>query len=801
MTVKIYYKTALAGESGALDEIDGTLLEDGYLGLVINSTALYVYQLDADSGAAESLPNTISPNTNAGNKRWIRLQTLAEVAATLGTAVGTTVTDSGGYFDGANVEAVLAELGVDMAALSASVGGYTAAIALNTAHRESTLNPHTVTKTQVGLANVTNDAQLKASALVTTVTDNDAVVPSAGAVVDYAIPKTYLETTITNSDVKVPSSGAVIDYVASLTPGNEFKVAVIGDSLSQEGAFLGSWVNIFADLCKQSGFNVNIASFAVGGHTFYKAMTEDAHENGTKTQVEMAIDFEADIVIVGLGINDCIYVNTRTEAQIIQDGVDVRTLLLAGLPSAKIVLMIEAPHNYETLGNDPATLTNVDAVPASHATITYQGQAGCRVNNSTFTGTSVGATNLAKHQMWGAVMDALDTHYDDFFYVNMWKIARMGCYVDLLHPDYEGHYWMALYVMDWFRNNNGFDDLTLDLTNNWWSLDVFYPIAAGATREAYVYGNYRGVNVKTRMANWMFVQRGLEVSLSPSENISGYGYQMITITGADPGASVWYAWDAGNLADTSRDVNTEGFHQAIYTPAELSVNITAGVHKAVTAIKLADNTFDVFEKAITLIAGSPASFIDLSLSGNLSVGGTITSTGLINGVDVFSVASNYGNTVNQDLRTTAAPTFAGAKVNGNITVTGLVDGVDVNAVATNYGNNPGANNVSPTGSPTFSALTVNGNITCSGLVDGVDVNALASNYGNTVNQAVLTTSNVTHNSLTTAGGVVANGGFAGNAGIAGAKIVTREAGGHSLSFAWTGSQIQFYYDNTLIKSL
>jgi len=692
MAVKIYYKTALAGETGALDEIDGSLLADGYLALVIISTALYVFRLSASSGAAESLPNVITPNANAGTKRWLRLQTLTEVSSTLGTATGISVTDSGGYFDGTNVETVLAELGVDMAALTTDVGGYTAAIALNTSHRTNTSNPHTVTKTQVGLSNVTNDAQLKASALATTITDTDAVVPSSGAVVDYAIPKTYLETVITNSDVKIPSSGAVIDYLATLTPAEEIKVVIIGDSLSQEGAFLGSWINVFSNLCKQSGLNVNVVSYAVGGHTFYKAMTEDAHENGTKTQVEMAIAYGADIVIVALGINDCIYANTRTQAQIIQDGVDVRTLLLAGLPSAKIALMLETPHNYASVGLIPSALTNINAVPASHATITYQGQAGCRVNNSTWEGTSVGATNLAKHKVWGEMATALSAHYGDYFHVNMWKIARMGCHVDLLHVDFEGHYWMALYVMDWFRNNNDIDNNILDLTNDWWSLDLFYPIAAGSTREAYTYGNYRGVNVKTRMTHWMYAQRGLEISLSPSENITGYTTQIITISGADPGASVWYGYDSGNITDTSRDINAEGFHKAVYTPAELAVDISAGAHKVVTAIKLTtDNTFDVFEKAITLSAGSapaylPSSYLETTITNSttkipsssavvayvttpptmtaLSVTGNITVGGYVDGVDVLGLANSYGNSVNQTVNTTSSPTFAGLTVPG-----------------------------------------------------------------------------------------------------------------------------------------
>jgi hypothetical protein len=94
-------------------------------------------------------------------------------------------------------------------------------------------NPHAVTKTEIGLSNVTNDAQLTAAQLETTITDDDAKVPSSGAVVDYVAtnPGSYitiasvtietldangdLQTTISDIDTMLPSSGAVVDYVAA----------------------------------------------------------------------------------------------------------------------------------------------------------------------------------------------------------------------------------------------------------------------------------------------------------------------------------------------------------------------------------------------------------------------------------------------------------------------------------------------------------------------------------------------------------------------------------------------------------
>lgn len=73
MTIlKARKKTALTGGTEtALDGIDGDLLNDGDFAFVMLSGIVYVYELDADSGAAESSPSVISPDSNAGTKRWI----------------------------------------------------------------------------------------------------------------------------------------------------------------------------------------------------------------------------------------------------------------------------------------------------------------------------------------------------------------------------------------------------------------------------------------------------------------------------------------------------------------------------------------------------------------------------------------------------------------------------------------------------------------------------------------------------------------------------------------------------------
>jgi hypothetical protein len=61
----------IGGSDGFLDKIDGTNLNDGDSAIVVDSNYAYIYRLDATSGATENSPYIISPDTNAGTKRWI----------------------------------------------------------------------------------------------------------------------------------------------------------------------------------------------------------------------------------------------------------------------------------------------------------------------------------------------------------------------------------------------------------------------------------------------------------------------------------------------------------------------------------------------------------------------------------------------------------------------------------------------------------------------------------------------------------------------------------------------------------
>ena len=67
-----YHFNALTGGVNSLDSVDGNNLLDGDRAYTVVAGVFRVHYLNATSGAAESSPDVISPDTNAGTKRWIK---------------------------------------------------------------------------------------------------------------------------------------------------------------------------------------------------------------------------------------------------------------------------------------------------------------------------------------------------------------------------------------------------------------------------------------------------------------------------------------------------------------------------------------------------------------------------------------------------------------------------------------------------------------------------------------------------------------------------------------------------------
>lgn len=106
MANNFYGAIALTGGgSGALDAIDGDVLSDGDGAIVLDATdnTFHMYTLDASSGAAESDPGVIAPDSNPGNKRWIILAWEGTINTSLAAIVGALTCASISLGDAANI--------------------------------------------------------------------------------------------------------------------------------------------------------------------------------------------------------------------------------------------------------------------------------------------------------------------------------------------------------------------------------------------------------------------------------------------------------------------------------------------------------------------------------------------------------------------------------------------------------------------------------------------------------------------------------------------------------------------------
>ena len=96
MATLIYGFTSLnVADGNSLKEINGALLNDADMALGIYNSQKCFYQLDANSGATESLPDIVSPSLNAGTKRWIlKAYLVADITANGLTASKPVFTDA-----------------------------------------------------------------------------------------------------------------------------------------------------------------------------------------------------------------------------------------------------------------------------------------------------------------------------------------------------------------------------------------------------------------------------------------------------------------------------------------------------------------------------------------------------------------------------------------------------------------------------------------------------------------------------------------------------------------------------------
>jgi hypothetical protein len=252
MATLIYGFTSLdIADGNSLKEIDGAILNDGdmalgihYISVSPDVTKNCFYVLDADSGAAESLPDIVAPTSNAGNKRWL-LRGIVVTDIEVGNPDTTITRVSAGIIaiEGKNVYMAG---GVDVAIADGGTGASTAAdafIALKQAATEST----------TGVAELATVTEAVAG------TDTSRIVTPAGNAASEAVIKNPLQE----------AQGVEMTYAASGSPG--IQVADNDNIDFGTGDFTLVWKGSLPDWTP-SGTKELIIKQQDGTHRYYLGM-------------------------------------------------------------------------------------------------------------------------------------------------------------------------------------------------------------------------------------------------------------------------------------------------------------------------------------------------------------------------------------------------------------------------------------------------------------------------------------------------------------------------------------------------
>lgn len=393
------------------------------------------------------------------------------------------------------------------------------------------------------------------------------------------------------------------------------KIAIIGDSLSQNSTRNYNWVTqACCTIQEMTGKQVQIFNAAIAGSTWNHALNVNQHRGGTKSQVDVVVEFEPDYVVCAMGINDAIYVGGFTATQIINNAKAVRDALKNALSGVKMIYAEESPHDITASGLSPTGLINNNCIPASHQTITLKGLTNVRVNNSTYLNTNISSTALSKHQIWGSATATIRTLFDGFFSVNIWKMSRMGCMSDNLHIDQLGQtLWSWQFITYLAGSTNlssakinfaSLDISTLNASNI--NIDLFFNEVSARTIGGNMPAGYRGYNVFQKLSGWMLKSPGARMH-TDSAIATGAVPLTLFVEDAIPNSAVYLASESTNFSNVSRNISSSGNHLQTFAPGTSFTDFrTAGTHSIWLAAVSPDNTStDVFTTSVLVSSNYP----------------------------------------------------------------------------------------------------------------------------------------------------------------------------------------------------
>ena len=605
------------------DIADGTLNTDvatvGQVGA--NNANTFLYMTRAETAADESEASAIASQDSAdsiGNSVAVAADS-ADAAGLSETAAASSAGDAFAYATSSYNSSTSsrdyrdqAEDYKDDAATSASAASYSAddadfarSLAVDAQNYAITANINASSAADAaGLSETAaGDSEDAASASALQASNSESAASTYASNASGSATNSY-DSSISSRDYRDAAAIYAGDAAASAleaTSGRgQVNIAVIGESMSSGNIFADNWVNQFTEKTNQLGLNTKVFNWAVGGSTMNTALYTKQHDGGTKSQVDKAIDCEPDIVFVSLGIVDSVYAPVRTNSQVKQDGYNVYFILKGALPNAKIVLMNWAPYDVDSLGYFPGNIANKKCIPMLQESVYYKGLWNSKVNNSTFLDHYVSWSGHREYMYyWGAAASYWNGIYDDTILIDLWKLGRMGGFIDELHIDNFSHMWVVNEVINWYRSNNDVDNLVLNAA--WADIDdIYYQAVTLKSYQAEYWARYLGIDIKKRVENWFYSQRNIDFEISPSDSVVADLELHLKIKGGHANKLTYTSFGTGNLLSTSRYTDARGNIHISATPAQVGLGDTGTHLCGIASLSSDGNIIDIYETNINV---------------------------------------------------------------------------------------------------------------------------------------------------------------------------------------------------------
>ena len=226
---------------------------------------------------------------------------------------------------------------------------------------------------------------------------------------------------------------------------NKFRIGVLGDSMSvQNSAWYPSWPKILESALIENGVECEVRSFCVNAHTYYRALTAKAY--GDRTSLEALIDYQPDVILVPLGVNDVVDpADSRTLAQAKTDAAEVFRRLRSYSLDADIYYLSQQPFDDENFTG--ATLKNKGTPPKlMHLRTTgiLDGLIGSAMLEDDLD--SAQRTEFTNYEALDTYISGL-SQVDGVVNMRSWKICRLGTMVsDRYHFNNVGEHLLACAV-------------------------------------------------------------------------------------------------------------------------------------------------------------------------------------------------------------------------------------------------------------------------------------------------------------------------------------------------------------------